>query len=396
MSETTGPLAGIRVVEITKYVQGPVAGMMLANLGADVIKIELVGRQDSMRDATKLHGVVLDDRGREWIYAAVNRNKRALALDVTSDEGRAVFRKLIERADVLVTNLRDNGLKAIGADPDTVLAINPRLIFAQGGGLGPEGPLAAEPCQDTIGMAYSGFMDNTSQTDAPNYPPGSMSDVLTGTSIASGVLAALVERATTGKGGIVRASQLQTMLWTQMLPIGMVATLGERMPRFTPQDATPLYSVYQTTDGWMAVAAIHPEHWTPLAHTVGIGHLLEDPRFSFENTEVYKKEVYDALAGALRQKTTAEWCEALRAAGVWCSPVNRIEQIPNDPQVLANGYLHTFPDGTVAPPTPFEVNGWQGVPGVAAAYSEHTDEILAELGLDDEARTALRASGTIW
>ena len=387
----------MRVVEITKYVQGPVAGMVLGSLGAEVTKIELVGQKDFMRSATMLHGVLLDERGRAWLYAAVNRGKRSLALDITSDAGRAIFRQLIERADVFVTNLRDRGLAAVGADPDTLLEINPRLIYAQGGGLGPKGPLAGEPCQDTIGMAYSGFMDHTSPSDTPNYPPGSMSDVLTGSNIAYAVMAALIERQTTGRGGVVRSSQLQTMLWMQLLSAGMMASLGERMPRFVREEATPLYSVYPTADGWIAIAAIHVHHWPPLARTLGLEHLLEDPRFArFEDIEPNKAALAAIFDTAFPQRTTADWCNHLREAGVWCSPVNRVEDLPKDPQVLENEYLATFPDGFVATPAPFEVNGWTGARSVAADYSEHTDEILNELGYDEDQRTELRIAGTIW
>ena len=397
MSGRPGPLVGIRVVEITKYIQGPVAGMMLAALGAEVIKIELVGRQDYMRSSTRIHGVDLDDRGRHWIYATVNRGKRALALDVTGTAGRAVFHQLITRADVFLTNLRDGGLAALGADPATLRAVNDRLVYAQGGGLGSEGPLAQEPCQDTIGMAYSGFMDNASPTEAPNYPPGSMSDVLTGTSLGSAVMAGLLERQQTGRGSVVRATQLQTMLWMQLLPVGMMASLGQRMPRFVRDDATPLYSVYPTADGWIAIAAIHAHHWPPLARTLGLAHLLEDPRFArFEDIEANKKAIADIFDRTFPGRTTAEWCRELRVAGVWCGPVNRIEDLPGDEQILANEFLATFPDGFVGTPTPFEVDGYPGTRGTAADYSQHTDEILNELGYDEAQRLELRAEGTIW
>ena len=392
-----GPLRGIRVVEITKYVQGPVAGMLLGSLGADVMKIELVGQKDFMRSAAMLHGVILDERGKAWLYAAVNRGKRALALDITNDDGRRIFRRLIEQADVFVTNLRDRGLAALGADSDTLLSINPRLVYAQGGGLGPKGPLAAEPCQDTIGMAYSGFMDHTSPSDTPNYPPGSMSDVLTGSNIAHAVMAALIERQSTGRGGVVRTSQLQTMLWMQQLAVGMMASLGERMPRFVREDATPLYSVYPTADGWIAIAAIHVQHWPPLARTLGLEHLLEDARFArFEDIEPNKAALAEIFDATFPQRSTAQWCTSLREAGVWCSPVNRVEDLPDDPQVLQNEYLAPFPDGFVATPAPFEVNGWTGARSVAADYGEHTDEILAELGYSEDQRTDLRIAGTIW
>ena len=392
-----GPLAGTRVVEITRYVQGPVAGLMLAALGADVIKIELVGRADSMRSGVQIHGVPLGDRGRDWLYAAVNRGKRALALDVTSESGKPIFHQLITRSDVFLTNLRDRGLAAIGADAATLHGLNDGLVFAQGGGLGPQGPLAGEPCQDTIGMAYSGFMDHVSPTEAPTYPPGSMSDVLTGTGLGSAVMAGLLERQRTGKGVVVGSTQLQTMLWMQLLPVGMVASIGKRMPRFVRDQATPLYSVYPTADGWIAIAAIHPHHWPPLAIALGLSHLLEDPRFArFEDIEPNKKALADLFDATFPQRTTSAWHRELRDAGVWCAPVNRVEDLPGDEQILANEYLATFPDGFVAPPLPFDVGGWPGVRGVAAEYGEHTDEILGELGYDEPQRLELRAQGAIW
>ncbi len=268
---------------------------------------------------------------------------------MTSDAGRAIFHQLIERADVFLTNLRENGLAAIGADLETLQAINPRLVYAQGGGLMPRGPLAEDPCQDTIGMAFSGFMDNASPTEEPNYPPGSMSDVLTGTNLASAVMVGLLERQQTGRGSLVRTSQLQSMLWLQLLPVGMLASIGKRMPRFVREEATPMYSAYQTTDGWMAIAAIHPAHWPPLARALGLGDLLEDPRF------------------------------------------DRFEELEGNKKALVE-----FPDGFVVTPTPFEVNGWQGVRGTAAEYNADTDGILEALGYNEDQRLELRAEGAIW
>lgn len=396
-NDRTGPLTGLRVLEVTKYVQGPVAGLVLASLGADVVKIEQVGRQDAMRSVTMMHGVDLDERGAAWLYAAVNRGKRALALDVTSPAGQQVFHDLVARSDVFLTNLRSKGLFAIGADLDSVLAINPRIVYAQGGGLGFEGPLANDPCQDTIGMAYSGFMDNSSPTEEPNYPPGSMSDVLTGTNLASAILAGLVQRQLTGRGGLVRTSQLQSMLWLQLLPVGMLASVGGRMARFVREDTTPLYSAYPTADGWIAIAAIHAHQWPPLAAALGLDHLLEDPRFSnFEAIDVNKKALASYFEETIRQRSTAQWWASLRAAGVWCAPVNRLEDLPGDEQVLANEYLVPFEDGFVGTPTPFEVDGWQGARSRAAAYGEHTDEVLGDLGLSHEEIMAMRAAGTIW
>jgi crotonobetainyl-CoA:carnitine CoA-transferase CaiB-like acyl-CoA transferase len=378
-------------------VQGPVAGLVLASLGAEVTKIELVGREDSMRTVSMIHGVELDERGRGWLYGAVNRGKRALALDVTSGSGTRIFHQLLARADVFLTNLRSDGLQAIGADLDAVQAVNPMIVYGQGGGLGFEGPLANDPCQDTIGMAFSGFMDVTSANEEPNYPPGSMSDVLTGTNLASAIMAGLLERQLQGRGGLVRTSQLQSLLWMQLLPVGMLASLGHRMARFVREDTTPLYSAYPTADGWIAIAVIHPDQWPPLARVLGLEWALEDPRFDrFSAIDQHKRALAQLFEETFARRTTKEWWTVLREAGVWCAPVNRLEDLPQQEQVLANEYLVGFPDGFTGSPVPFEVNGWRGPRSIAGAYSEHTDEVLAELGIGEEEILELRAEGTVW
>jgi crotonobetainyl-CoA:carnitine CoA-transferase CaiB-like acyl-CoA transferase len=246
-------------------------------------------------------------------------------------------------------------------------------------------------------MAFSGFMDNASPSEDPNYPPGSMSDVLTGTNLASAIMAGLVERQQTGTGGLVRTSQLQSMLWLQLLPVGMIASTGQRMARFVREDTTPLYSAYPTADGWIAVAVIHAHQWPPLAKAMGLERLLTDERFArFEDIDKNKKALAEIFEATFPQRPTDEWYRELRAAGVWCAPVNRLGDLPANEQVLANQYLVTFPDGFVGTPTPFEVNGWHGARAVAAGYGQHSDEILAELGYDEDARTGLRAEGTLW
>jgi crotonobetainyl-CoA:carnitine CoA-transferase CaiB-like acyl-CoA transferase len=392
-----GPLRGIKVLEVTKYVQGPVAGLVLASLGAEVTKIELVGREDSMRTVSMIHGVELDETGRSWLYGAVNRGKRALALDVTSASGRRIFEELIARSDVFLTNLRADGLQRIGADLASVQAVNPTIVYGQGGGLGFDGPLANDPCQDTIGMAFSGFMDVTSPNEEPNYPPGSMSDVLTGTNLASAIMAGLLERKLHGRGGLVRTSQVQSLLWLQLLPVGLMASTGQRMARFVREDTTPLYSAYPTAEGWIAIAVIHPHQWPPLAKVLGLEWALDDPRFArFSAIDQNKRALAQLFEETFATRTAEEWWTMLRAAGVWCAPVNRLEDLPAQPQVLANEYLVQFPDGFTGSPAPFEVNGWRGARTVAGSYSEHTDEVLTELGLSDEEILELRTEGTIW
>jgi crotonobetainyl-CoA:carnitine CoA-transferase CaiB-like acyl-CoA transferase len=398
MSEDAAPLAGLRVVELSMYVQGPVSGLVLASQGADVIKIEQVGRQDNMRSMGSLYGVRLDERGQAWQYAALNRGKRSLALDIAQPGGRAVFRRLIEQADVFVTNLRQDALQRFGADWDTLSALNPRLVYGRGGGFGLDGPLAEDPCQDTVGMAYGGFMDHSSPTEEPNYPPGALSDVLTGTAVASAILTGLVKRSISGKGSLVGSSQVQSLLWMQLLPAGMAATLGETMTRFQVEaPPNPLFSVYPTADGWIAIAAIHPPQWPPIARVMGLEHLLEDERFSsFGRVIRHRAEFRPLLAERFLERPARHWWAELRAAGVWTSPVNRLGDLVDDEHVKANDYLVTFPDGFSGPPAPFEVGGWRGARTVAADYGEHTDAILTELGYGEEQLIELRVAEAIW
>ena len=392
------PLAGIKVVELSMYVQGPVAGLALASLGAEVVKIEQVGQADVMRSFHSAFGVVLDQRGRDWMYASLNRNKKSLVLDIASEAGRPAFHRLIEEADVFITNLRESGLKRFGADPESLLAVNPNLVFCRGAGFGLTGPLANDMCQDTVGMAYAGFMDSTAPSEQPNYPPGSMSDILTGTFMASGVLAGLVKRSLTGKGCVVGTSQTQALLWMQLQAVGIVANTGQKAERFDPlTTSNPLFTVYETSDGWLAIAALQEHQWPAIARSIGLDHLLDDPRFeAFVPVMKNRDEFRPIFSAHLRQNTARHWWAALRDSGAWVSPVNRLEDLVDDDNVKANEYLVTFDDGFVGPPTVFEVDGFRGVRGGVADYGQHTDEVLHGLGLDDDAILDLRMNGAIW
>jgi crotonobetainyl-CoA:carnitine CoA-transferase CaiB-like acyl-CoA transferase len=396
--EDEAPLAGVKVVELSMYVQGPIAGLTLASLGADVVKIEQVGSEDKMRNFRSVFGVDFDDHGREWLYGSLNRNKRAVALDITSNGGREVFEAMIAEADVFVTNLREVGLQRYGADAETLLALNPQLIYCRGAGFGMTGPLADDPCQDTVGMAFAGFMDTTAPSDVPNYPPGSMSDILTGTNMASGVMSGLLKRARTGKGCVVGTSQTQALLWLQLQGVGIAANMGQRMERFSPDRTTnPLFTVYETSDGWVAIAALAQNQWVELANAVGADHLLDDERFAtFRDLQHNRDEFRPLFAEHIKTNTTEHWWSAIRGTSVWVSPVNRLEDLATDEHVLANEYLVTFDDGFVGPPAPFDVDGWRGARGSTADYAEHTDELLGELGYDEDRILELKAEGAIW
>lgn len=392
------PLAGIRVVEMTMYVQGPTSGLTLASLGADVVKIEQVGQADYMRSFTSLFGVTFDERGQEWLYGSVNRNKRSLALDIVSEQGRPVFERLIGQADAFITNLRAAGLARFGADPDTLLGLNPQLVYCRGGGFGLRGELAEDLCQDTVGMAHAGFMDAISPNEMPTYPPGALSDILTGSNMASAVMAGLLKRARTGRGCVVGTSQTQALLWLTSQAVGVAANVGQRMDRFDPTGAwNPLFTVYETADGWIAIAALQDEQWQGLARAAGLESWLDDPRFAtFEDVVTNRAEFTPLFAEHMRTGATDTWWRAIRGSGAWVSPVNRVTDVANNPDILANEYLVTFDDGFIGPPAMFDVDDFRGARGGTADYGEHTDEILAELGYSDDEVLDLRVADAIW
>ena len=250
-------------------------------------------------------------------------------------------------------------------------------------------------------MAYSGFMDTTSpERCTPNYPPGSMSDILTGTNMAAADHGRVAE-ARPGPAGAVSigTSQVQTMLWMQSQNVGMARpTLGQRPERFAPDATTnPLFTVYRTADGWIAIAALRWDQWPTIATAVGADHLLDDDRFAtFDDIVVNRDEFRPVFAAHLQTEPTAHWWELLRAVDIWVAPVNRLEDLADDEHIKANDYLVRFEDGFTGPPAPFEVDGWRGARGGAADYGADTDAVLAELGYDDEAIVGLKLAGAAW
>jgi crotonobetainyl-CoA:carnitine CoA-transferase CaiB-like acyl-CoA transferase len=196
----------------------------------------------------------------------------------------------------------------------------------------------------------------------------------------------------------VGTSQVQSLLWLQLLPVSMASSIGELMARFSPKaPQNPLFHVYPTDDGHIAIAAIHPPQWPPIARVLGLSHLLEDPRFAtFEQVIVNRAELGPILEATFRQRPTSVWWQALREAGVWTSPMNRMLDLASDRHIRDNEYLVTFPDGFVGTPAPFEVGEWRGPRSVAADYGQHTDEVLTELGYDQDSVTALRTAAAIW
>lgn len=402
MALPPGPLTGIRVVDLTIWIQGPLATTLLADLGADVIKIEKAGTGDFSRNMAQSYGVKLqkgpDDPNLLW--ATCNRNKRTLALDLGKPAARTVLQRLVATADVFLTNLMVEPLVQFGADEATLRAINPRLVYARAAGFGEAGPWANDPCMDTVGMGYGGILWTMSPDGKePYYPPGALSDTLSATMLAFGVLAALRERDRTGETQYVSTSQLQSLLWLQTLNTAAVANLGENFKvsdRRNPPN--PIFNLYPCGDGeWVALGSSMPHHWPAFCKAVGLEELLDNPRYgSVELRQAHSTELVSIIEERLRTAPRDHWMPRLRAAELWVAPILRLEHLVDDPQVSANSLVMTLEDGWRMARMPFTLRGHE--PGVrpAPAHGQDSDAVLAETGYSAAEISDLRVAGAVW
>ncbi|MFD8818688.1 CaiB/BaiF CoA transferase family protein [Streptomyces sp. NPDC059627] len=379
------PLAGLRVVDMTIWMAGPVTGMLLADLGADVVKVESAGGDPTRSHVAPTAGAS-GTTGTSISYSTFNRNKRSIALDLGGEADRQTFDRLVARADVFITNLSPSTVDKLGIDADTLHAVNPRLVYARGSGLGPRGPRANDPAQDMTGMAYAGMLFALSpDPDQPFAPPGALNDVMTGTYLFGGVLAALLRRARTGRGETVTGSLLQTALWTQLGLVGSVAnTVGASTagrPRTDPRNA--LLNQYRAGDGrWIAVAAINPRAWEAFVAGAGIEHLVADPRFAtYADMLAHTQDMRVELDRHFATQPAEYWLDRLRAHGVWCGPANRLQEVLTDEHVAANHYLATQSDGLRTVSMPFTLDGFEPPMDAGPGLGADRDGILRDWGV---------------
>ncbi|MFD3587750.1 CaiB/BaiF CoA transferase family protein [Streptomyces sp. NPDC058683] len=383
------PLAGLRVVDMTIWMAGPVTGMLLADLGADVVKVESLNGDPTRSHTAPTAGS--GTTGTSISYSTFNRNKRSVALDLGSAADRGTFDRMIERADVFITNMSPTTVTKLGVDADSLHAVNPRLVYARGSGLGPGGPRANDLTQDMTGMAYAGMLFALSpDPEQPFAPPGALNDVITGTYLFSGVLAALLRRARTGRGETVTGSLLQSALWTQMGLVGSVAntegasTTGR--PRTDPRNA--LLNQYRAGDGrWIAVAAVNARAWDSFVAGAQIEHLVTDPRFAtYADMLANTHEMRVELDRHFATRPAGHWLERLREHGVWCAPVNRLGDVLDDEQVAANNYLTTLSDGLRTVSMPFTLDGFTPDAAAGPGLDADRDAVLRDWGVDPSPR----------
>jgi CoA:oxalate CoA-transferase len=378
-----GPLDGIRVLDLGLLVQAPQAGALFADMGADVIKVEL----PNLGDQARWIGLSATDL-RAPYFLAVNRGKRSVTCDLRKPEGREVFWKLVDTADVMLSNFKPGTLDAWGIGYDDVAARNPRLVYAAGSAFGPKGAEAEREGADLAGQAMGGLISTTGRDSGSPTPVGvTIADHIASQNMACGVLAALFARERTGRGQRIEVSLLGGQVWAQAseLTAYMVGGVNGRSNRGHPL-LHAVYGIMPTADGYIALVGIPPPLRTAFYNAIGRPDLLEVPRFSAMFLDKHdKQDLFDILETVFVTKTTAEWCAILKAAGQRFAPVNTYADVINDSQVLENGYIieidHPEWGRVKSIGTPIFMSDTPLVPGeVAPEVGQDTEVVLLELG----------------
>ena len=401
------PLTGIRIIDWTIWQQGPVATQMLADLGAEVIKIEERERGDPGRGIVAVAGGSTDRGGRNFYFEANNKHKQSVALDLKRPEAREIVYRLAAKSDVFVQNFRKGVAKRLGLDYQTLKEHNPRLIYASASGYGPNGPDSGEPSFDYLGQARSGVMNALGvDGSTPTYIFGGIADQMGAVMIAYGVLAALLARERYGVGQEVDASHLGSMMALQGLNVVARTFTGKEFNRNTRLNSfNPLWNHYRCADGkWLCLGMLQPDrYWKDFCKTIGRQDLTEDPKYADMRTRGRNAPALIAILDeAFARKTREEWMKALKEGGDFIyTVVNAVADLPDDPQVQANEYIvhHEVPGlGQMQLlGMPVKLSETPGDPrGHAPELGEQTESILTEvLGYtwDDIAR--LRDSNVI-
>lgn len=386
------PLTGVRVLDLSRVLAGPWAGQLLADLGADVVKVEKPGAGDDTRawGPPYLKDAAGRDTSEASYFLCANRNKRSVAIDIATAEGQAQVCALAQQADVLLENFKVGGLQRYGLDYASLKAANPRLVYCSITGFGQTGPYAARAGYDFLIQGMGGLMSVTGQPDGepgagPQKVGVALTDIMTGLYATIAVQAALAERATSGLGQHIDLALLDVQIAclanqaSNYLAGGLVPRrMGNAHPNIVP------YQAFPTADGDIILAVGNDGQFTKFCAVAGHPEWATDPRFSSNAQRVANRAV---LVPLLRQatvmRTSADWIAALEAAGVPCGPINRIDQVFADPQVIARGLQIDLPH-PLAGSVPLVANPIR-LSGSPVAYQrpppllgEHTAEVLAQ------------------
>ncbi|HUI25942.1 MAG TPA: CoA transferase [Candidatus Kryptonia bacterium] len=395
----TMPLDGIRVIDWTIWQQGPVASVMLGDLGAEVIKIEERVGGDPGRGMLRMSGIDLKDRP-NFYFEANNRNKKSIALDLKQPAAREIVYQLAAKSDVFVQNFRQGVAARLELDSAALRRHNPKLIYASASGYGPEGPESGAPSFDYMAQARSGIMQAVGEPDMPPMTVVSgLADQMGAIMLAYGVLAAIIARERFGIAQDLDASHLGSMMWLQGLSVAARAMMGFAIPRQARAYASnPLWNHYRCADGrWIALGMLQPDrYWVDLTRVLGRPELGTDPRFADLRVRAGNAaECVAALDAIFAAQPRDHWIELLTNGGDFIfTIVNSVDDLPDDPQVIANRYIDNFEHPafgrTQVVGVPFRLSETPGtIRTPAPEFGQHTEEVLTELlgySWDDVAR----------
>ena len=394
----SGPLAGIRVVELAQIMAGPTCGMLLADMGADVIKVEKLPGGDDTRSYSQP-----SIQGESAAFMMLNRNKRGIAVNLKAPGGLEVVKRLLLTADVVTENYRKGTLERLGLGYEVLAELNPRLVFCAVSGYGRSGPYSDKGGFDLIAQGFSGLMSVTGEPGGPPVKSGTpIADINAGILAALGVVSALHARNATGRGQMVDTSLMEAAIqqtyWQSAI---FLATGVNPGPSGSAHILTAPYQAFATKDGWINIGGANQSNWERIANVLGMPELLSDPRFRTNTDRMANLEALVALMSPrVKTRTSAEWTAALDSAGVPVGPVNRIGDMLADPQVIAREMVvevdHPKAGRTKTLGLPIKFSDTPGkVERASPLLGQHTVEVLASLGYTAEEIDALCAQGAI-
>jgi crotonobetainyl-CoA:carnitine CoA-transferase CaiB-like acyl-CoA transferase len=405
------PLDGVRVLEVAQFTFVPSAGAVLADWGAEVVKIEHPVTGDAQRGLVKVLGAAASKPGSSFapIMEAPNRGKRSVGLALDNAEARPVFDELVRRSDVFLTNYLPSARAKLGIDVADIRNVNPDIIFVAGSGFGMSGPDRDAGAYDaTAFWARGGSADGLNPPDADRsafMPAGAYGDKIGGITIAGGVAAALYGRRVTGEPSVLDVSLLAVGAWTTQFNVNMAMLMGGPLPkveRRTQAPGNPLTGAYRTADGrFVQLSMLQPtRYWPEFCRLMSLNQYAEDPRFSsLESMAANADLAYGIVHDAIATLSFAECKELLsKGTGQW-APVQDAWEIANDQDLIANGRIANVvdaegnPQRLVANPVKFDDD--PAALGRGPQFAEHTDDVLRDLGLDDERLIELKIAGAI-
>lgn len=398
MEKKTGPLAGMKVLELAQIMAGPTCGMMLADMGADVIKIEKLPGGDDSRGyrEPRVNGVSAP-------FMILNRNKRGMALNLKSPQGREILLRMVKDADVLTENYRRGTLEKLGLGYEVLSEVNPGLIYCAVSGYGRTGPWADKGGFDLIAQGFSGLMSVTGEPGRPPVKTGnSIADINAGILAANGILAAYAHKLKTGRGQVVDTSLMEAALQQTYWHAAIYFATGQSAgPTGSAHLLTAPYQAFRASDGWLNVGGANQANWERIADVLGHPEWKTDPRYATNSARMANlRSLTEEMSAAFLARSKEEWIAAFDAVGVPAGPVNTIGEALSHPQTLSRGMVveveHPQAGTTKALGCPIHFSETPtAITRHAPMLGEHTRELLREYGYDDAQIDAFVAEGVV-